>query len=88
VVIGRACYVICDRCGNPAEVVTGGAKEARAVASETARYRREDGQDLCGDCRDKDAGTKLCNVCDKPTSDFRQHYPWTRCDSTDDQQEG
>lgn len=55
--IARACYVICDKCGDPAEVSTEGAEVARAMARaqgftrvtviEPNNIRR---RDLCSRC--------------------------------------
>lgn len=82
--IGHASYVICDGCGNPAEVVTGGAREARHVAAKTERYARIDGRDLCGRCRESENGPLPCQACGRPITDSLKHYPWVRCDSPTD----
>lgn len=56
--IARACYVICDQCGNPAEISTEGANFARRLArAEGFSYEvvhgehgSTAGRDLCGHC--------------------------------------
>jgi hypothetical protein len=50
-VIARACYVMCDECGNAGPTVVFGAKEARSVAKVESGFARIDGRDLCAACR-------------------------------------
>jgi hypothetical protein len=47
--IAKACYVRCDECGVPAEVVVEGAKEARKVAAREG-FVRVGKRDLCSRC--------------------------------------
>lgn len=42
-------YVMCDGCGNPAEAVSEGHREARRAAR-AERFVRIDGNDWCPDC--------------------------------------
>lgn len=48
--IARACYVMCDGCGDPAEISTSGSKDARRLANAEG-FVRVDGRDLCWRCR-------------------------------------
>lgn len=50
--IYRACYVVCDGCGDPAPISTEGAKEARIFARQVG-YTRKRGQDICARCQGK-----------------------------------
>ena len=54
--IRSACYVACDVCtGDPAEVATNGAKEARLYALQAGFIRvKVDGRflDICPNCQD------------------------------------
>lgn len=58
--ISRACYIQCDRCGDPAEVSTEGAKTARAFARQQGYERLKRGltegprwEDVCPRCLGK-----------------------------------
>lgn len=48
--IARACYVQCDRCGSPAEVVVGDAVEARLAAVVADHFKRIKREDVCPGC--------------------------------------
>lgn len=47
--IAKACYVICDKCGDPAEVSTEGDTLARTYARQQG-YTFKGGKDLCPRC--------------------------------------
>lgn len=49
--ISRACYVRCDRCGDPAPIATDGAVYARRYAKEVG-FLRVGRDDVCLRCRD------------------------------------
>lgn len=53
--ISTLVYVMCDRCGDPAEAVPYGSKEARSVAKEEG-WKRVKGKDVCPRCLDTDRG--------------------------------
>lgn len=48
--IAHLSYVMCDICGDPAEVAEE-ATEARRLAKRSGYVRTDDGQDLCKDCK-------------------------------------
>lgn len=50
--IAIACYLMCDRCGNAAEISTEGSKEARKLAKD-AGFEVVKGVDLCPTCLGK-----------------------------------
>lgn len=52
--IGRASYVICDRCTGAGPVSCFGANDARREA-ETHGFIVRDGKDICGFCKNREA---------------------------------
>lgn len=49
--IAKACYVICDECGDPAAVSTEGAKVARQYARQQGYTTKpKNDRDLCSRC--------------------------------------
>lgn len=48
--ISRACYVQCDRCGDPAPVSVEGAKIARAHARQVGYVYTASKEDVCSRC--------------------------------------
>jgi len=55
--IASACYVQCDRCGDPAPISTDGADIARAHARQEG-YKRVGKEDVCSRCLAEAAALK------------------------------
>lgn len=78
--IAHLSYVMCDECGNPAELADN-AKEARAEARRQG-FKHMGQRDICRECISKQTGEETCNVCGvtHPLAERFSHYPWARCD--------